>query len=67
MKAAWYERNGPAREVLIVGEQPDPQPAKGEVRVRLATSGVNPSDWKARWESGRCWRRWSFPIATGQG
>ncbi len=48
MKAAWYERNGPAREVLIVGEQPDPQPAKGEVRVRLATSGVNPSDWKAR-------------------
>ena len=24
MRAAWYERNGPAREVLTVGEMPDP-------------------------------------------
>lgn len=48
MRAAWYERTGTAREVLVVGEMPDAEPGPGEVRVRLATSGVNPSDWKAR-------------------
>ena len=31
MRAAWYERNGPAREVLRVGEMPDPvtRPGRG--------------------------------------
>ena len=48
MRAAWYERVGPAREVLTVGELPDPQPAAGEVRVRVLWSGVNPSDVKSR-------------------
>jgi NADPH2:quinone reductase len=48
MRAAWYDRNGAAREVLVVGELPTPAPAAGEVRVRLATSGVNPSDVKSR-------------------
>lgn len=48
MRAAWYERTGPAREVLQVGELPTPEPGAGEVRVRLATSGVNPSDVKTR-------------------
>jgi len=48
MRAAWYERTGPAREVLQVGELPTPDPGDGEVRVRLATSGVNPSDVKTR-------------------
>jgi NADPH2:quinone reductase len=48
MKAVWYERNGPAREVLVVGTMTDPEPGPGEVRVRLATSGVNPSDVKTR-------------------
>ncbi len=48
MRAAWYERNGAAREVLVVGELPTPEPGPGEVRVRLATSGVNPSDVKSR-------------------
>ena len=48
MKAAWYERNGKAREVLTIGEMPDPKPAKGEVRVKIATSGLNPSDVKRR-------------------
>jgi NADPH:quinone reductase len=48
MRAAWYERNGPAREVLQVGEMPDPEPGPGEVRVRIHASGVNPSDWKTR-------------------
>jgi NADPH2:quinone reductase len=48
MRAAWYERNGPARDVLVVGEMPTPSPGPGEVLVRVATSGVNPSDWKTR-------------------
>jgi NADPH2:quinone reductase len=48
MKAAWYERNGSAREVLKLGEMPDPKPAAGEVRVRIAASGLNPSDVKRR-------------------
>jgi NADPH2:quinone reductase len=48
MKAAFYERLGPARDVLQVGELPDPLPAPGEVRVRLQWSGVNPSDVKSR-------------------
>jgi NADPH:quinone reductase len=48
MKAAWYEKQGPAREVLVVGEMPDPTPAPGEVRVRIAASGINPGDIKKR-------------------
>ena len=48
MQAAWYERNGPAREVLTVGEMPTPSPGDGEVLVRVRTSGVNPSDVKSR-------------------
>ena len=48
MKAAWYSRNGPAREVLEVGDLPRPAPQAGEVLVELHTSGVNPSDVKSR-------------------
>ena len=47
MKAVWYEHNGPA-DVLVYGEMPNPEPGPGEVRVRVITSGVNPSDWKRR-------------------
>lgn len=49
MRAAWYERQGPATDVLQVGELPPlPEPAAGEVRVRLQFSGVNPGDVKKR-------------------
>ena len=48
MRAAWYERYGPARDVLSVGDLPDPEPGPGDVLVRVRASGVNPSDWKAR-------------------
>lgn len=48
MRAAWYERRGPAREVLVVGEMPRPEPGAGEVRIRLAYSGINPGDVKKR-------------------
>src|SRR5262249_17803117 len=48
MRAAYYETNGAARDVLRVGEVETPRPARGEVRARLAASGVNPSDVKSR-------------------
>lgn len=48
MRAAWYERRGPAQEVLAVGEMPQPAPGAGEVRIRLAFSGINPGDVKKR-------------------
>ncbi|MEQ9003309.1 MAG: NADPH:quinone reductase, partial [Pseudomonadales bacterium] len=46
--AAWFDRLGAAADVLEVGEQPTPAPGRGEVLVRLAVSGVNPSDVKKR-------------------
>jgi NADPH2:quinone reductase len=48
MKAAWYDRQGLAAEVLQVGERPEPAPGPGEVRVRVSYSGVNPGDTKKR-------------------
>lgn len=48
MRAAWYESNGSARDVLVVGDVPNPEPAAGEVLVRVHVSGVNPSDVKSR-------------------
>ena len=48
MKAAWYERNGPAVDVLTVGTMDTPRPQPGEVLVRVHASGVNPSDVKSR-------------------
>ncbi|MBC5781899.1 NADPH:quinone reductase [Ramlibacter sp. USB13] len=60
MQAAFYTHQGPAPEVLTVGDQPTPQPGPGEVRVRLATSGVNPSDWKVR--KGGMGRALGFPL-----
>jgi len=53
MQAAYYERNGPAREVLRIGEIQTPSAGPGEVRVKLAASGVNPSDVKSRQGSTR--------------
>lgn len=48
MKAAWYTQNGESQDVMQVGELPTPSPQAGEVLVRLACSGVNPSDVKSR-------------------
>jgi NADPH:quinone reductase len=58
MRAAYYERNGAAREVLHLGEVETPTPGPGEVRVKLKTTGVNPSDVKSR--EGRT-RKIAFP------
>ncbi len=44
MRAVWYDRQGPANEVIVTGELPTPEPGIGQVRVRLEASGVNPAD-----------------------
>lgn len=54
MKAAWYEKQGPAREVLSVGEMEDPVPGPGELRIRIAASGVNPGDVRKRRDEPGC-------------
>ena len=48
MRAAYYDVNGIASDVLKVGDVATPSPGPGEVRVKLKTSGVNPSDVKSR-------------------
>ncbi len=48
MNAAWYERQGPASDVLTVGELTTPEPGPSEVRISVAASGVNPGDVKKR-------------------
>ena len=58
MRAAWYDRQGPAEEVLQVGELPDPAAGPGEVRVRLGLSGISPGDTKKR----RGWLGSSMPY-----
>jgi NADPH2:quinone reductase len=47
VRAIVYTENGDL-DVLQLVERPDPEPGPGEVRVRLAFSGVNPTDWKRR-------------------
>ena len=62
MRAAIYTSKGPAAEVLRVVNKPVPEPSAGEVRVRVAFSGVNPSDVKSR--SGVAARGAGYPEVT---
>lgn len=48
MRAAWYDGQGPASDVLHIGELTAGAPGPGEVRVRMRLSGVNPGDTKKR-------------------
>jgi NADPH2:quinone reductase len=48
MRAALYDRYGPAGDVLRVQEIERPEPGPGEVRVKVEVSGINPTDWKSR-------------------
>lgn len=69
MRAAWYERTGPAAEVLKLGDLPDPVPGPGEVLVRVRASGVNPSDTKQRagWRGAKPAFAQVIPHADGAG
>lgn len=48
MRAARYSAVGPAAEVLTVDQVAIPRPGPNQVRVKLAFSGVNPTDVKTR-------------------
>jgi NADPH:quinone reductase len=48
MRAAWYERQGKATEVLVIGEMTTSDPGPNEVRIRVAASGINPGEVKSR-------------------
>ncbi len=62
MRAAVYRTQGEAADVLEVIDRADPEPGPGEVRVRVAFSGVNPSDVKSR--RGGPGRPMPFPEIT---
>jgi NADPH:quinone reductase len=46
-RAIAYSRHGDP-SVLELVDQPIVEPASGEVLIRVAVSGVNPTDWKSR-------------------
>lgn len=48
MRAGWFEKTGPAAEVIVVGDMDKPAAGPGEVLIRLHASGINPSDYKRR-------------------
>ena len=60
MRAAWYEKQGPASEVLQLGDLPTPEAGQGEVRVKLSFSGVNPSDTKTTCRVW--WSKMAYPA-----
>jgi NADPH2:quinone reductase len=47
MRAITYARLGDP-SVLELVDRPIPEPGGGELRIRVAVSGVNPTDWKSR-------------------
>ncbi|MEH1166405.1 NADPH:quinone reductase [Micromonospora sp. CPCC 205539] len=64
MKAIVYERNGDP-SVLELVDRPVPEPGAGEVLVRMAVSGVNPTDWKSRRSTSPS--GWQIPGQDGAG
>jgi NADPH2:quinone reductase len=62
MQAATYASRGPAADVLRVRDLPTPSPQAGEVLVRIAYSGVNPSDVKSR--AGVSAAAMDFPLVV---
>ena len=52
MLAARYPTSGPDAGKLEVVEVSRPEPGPGQVLVRIAVAGVNPSDWKSRRRGG---------------
>jgi len=64
MKAIVYERTADP-SVLELVDRPVPEPGAGEVLVRMAVSGANPTDWKSRRSSAP--KGWQIPGQDGAG
>ena len=65
MQAIVYTGNG-GPDVLELVEREVPEPGPGEVRVRVAVSGINPTDWKARRATPPV-AGWQVPHQDGAG
>jgi NADPH2:quinone reductase len=63
MRAIVYSEKGPSAVLRLV-DRPVPEPGVGEVRVKLAFSGVNPTDVKSR--SGAAARGDFAEVTPGQ-
>ena len=67
MKAVVYDRYGPP-DVLRVEDVPMPSPATGQVRVKVAATSVNLSDWEGLTRIARVraagWA--AFPLLGGR-
>lgn len=63
MKAVVFDRFG-GPEVLRYAEVPRPDPAEGQVVVKMMSVGVCKADWRVR--TGRCqWLTCPFPVTIG--
>ena len=67
MLTAFYTKFGSAKDVLQVDTIPTPEPLKGQVRVKLFSSGVNPSDYKMRRGSRPLTGAFQIPGSDGAG
>lgn len=67
MLAGYYEKFGKARDVLVVDAMTAPEPSEGQVKVKLFTSGVNPSDYKMRLGSRPLMGVFQIPGSDGAG
>ena len=47
MRAIVYRESGDTNVLQLI-DRPEPSPSAGEVLVRIAVSGVNPTDWRSR-------------------
>jgi NADPH2:quinone reductase len=66
VRAISYSKAG-GPDVLELSERPVPEPGPGEVRVRVAFSGVNPTDWKSRAGTDPAFPDGQIPNQDGSG
>lgn len=69
MRAVWYESQGPARQVLVIGELAPVEPGPGEVQIRVHAAGIQPGDVKKLADSfglGMAYPR-VIPLSDGAG
>jgi NADPH:quinone reductase-like Zn-dependent oxidoreductase len=52
-------------EVLVYEDMPRPEPAGGEILIRVHAAGVNPLDWKVREGHAREWLDHRLPLILG--
>jgi NADPH2:quinone reductase len=67
MRAAFYEKTGPASEVFQVSEVDLPEPGPGQVRVAISFSGINPTDVKTRGRGLASIDEFQIPHQDGSG